>query len=448
MGFIPPASSSGVKTFSKSGATKLKGNVTLSQGTNVTLTQTGNDISIAASGGGVATDTIWDAKGDLVAATGADTATKLTLGTDGYVLTADSAQTNGVKWAAGTGTSSFVYNETPSGTVNGSNTAFTTASAPVSGTLQVFRDGQLMAGGGADYSLSGSTITFTTAPATSSVLLVTYQSVASTAGNADTVDGLSATQYGNNSGILIANYLGWLDLSNTTWTYSSVDGATGIVTINADLTAYIQAGDRIKFTQTTVKYFIVTKTPTFGAGVTTLTFWGGTDYTLANASISAPFFSRAKSPFGFNTDPTKWSIRLSHSTDYTQATPTSNTWYNIGTTNNQMTIHIGVWLIRGKAEMKSDFSVATGQAEMAMCLSAANNSASDSDMLGEWYIAAPASLGVSQMLYIPNKTLTLTSKTTYYLNAKTYVAAGSISNMYIFGATGSSVDIRATCAYL
>jgi hypothetical protein len=52
---------------------------------------------------GVASDTIFDAKGDLVAASGADAAAKLTVGSNGQVLTADSAQTLGIKWAAAAG---------------------------------------------------------------------------------------------------------------------------------------------------------------------------------------------------------------------------------------------------------------------------------------------------------------------------------------------------------
>ncbi len=59
--------------------------------------------AVGGSGGGVVgNDAIWDAKGDLAAATGADAAVKVSVGTNGQALIADSTQTAGVKWGSPT----------------------------------------------------------------------------------------------------------------------------------------------------------------------------------------------------------------------------------------------------------------------------------------------------------------------------------------------------------
>ncbi len=81
-----------INSLCKSGSTPLTGAVTLTGGANVVLTQTGNDIAIAAVAGGgggtgfIATDPFWDAAGDLAVGTGADTASRLGIGSSGTYL--------------------------------------------------------------------------------------------------------------------------------------------------------------------------------------------------------------------------------------------------------------------------------------------------------------------------------------------------------------------------
>lgn len=74
----------------------LKGGTTgqvLTKASNTDL-----DFSWAADASGIPA-TIFDAKGDLIAASAADTAARLAIGTNNQVLTADSTQSTGMKWA-------------------------------------------------------------------------------------------------------------------------------------------------------------------------------------------------------------------------------------------------------------------------------------------------------------------------------------------------------------
>jgi hypothetical protein len=75
----------------------LKGGTTgqvLSKASNTDL-----DFTWATDATGIPA-TIFDAKGDIIAATAADTASRLAVGTNGHVLTADSTAATGLKWAA------------------------------------------------------------------------------------------------------------------------------------------------------------------------------------------------------------------------------------------------------------------------------------------------------------------------------------------------------------
>lgn len=71
--------------------------------------------------------------------------------------------------------SNFVTEETPSGTINGSNTTFTLANTPTAGTVKLYLNGvRQKSGAGNDYTISTTTITMTTAPVSGDVLLVDY----------------------------------------------------------------------------------------------------------------------------------------------------------------------------------------------------------------------------------------------------------------------------------
>lgn len=72
--------------------------------------------------------------------------------------------------------SNFVDKEIPSGSINGSNTAFTLANTPVSGSEHLFLNGILQeSGSGNDYTISGAAITMTVAPLSDEKIRVTYR---------------------------------------------------------------------------------------------------------------------------------------------------------------------------------------------------------------------------------------------------------------------------------
>lgn len=93
-------------------------------------------------------------------------------GNNGKFLT-----TNGTvaSWGTPAGSVNFADNETPSGSVNGSNTSFTLANTPAAGSLLLFLGGVLLRGGGEDYSISGTTITMNAAPLTGTVFVAFYR---------------------------------------------------------------------------------------------------------------------------------------------------------------------------------------------------------------------------------------------------------------------------------
>jgi hypothetical protein len=234
---------------------------------------------------------------------------------------------------------------------------------------------------------------------------------------------------------------GWV-AAGETWTYVSADGPTGVFSVPADVTTKYQAGQRVKYTQTTPKYGIITAVGAFGAGVTPITIYGGTDYTLANAAITSPLYSIVKAPLGFPMSPAKWTETFTDTSTRTQASPTAGIWYNVGSL--QLSIPIGVWNVEYLAQVKSSKSAAT-QLDAKLTLSTANNSESDIAMSAYFVTGGASGTLILEAKAHMSRLLALAAKTTYYLNMLTGTAG--TASIIINGANTTTI-IRAVSAYL
>lgn len=86
---------------------------------------------------------------------------------------------------------------------------------------------------------------------------------------------------------------GWISPGET-WTYASAT----TFTISGDKTSKYSVGDKIKLTQTTPKYFYIIGV-SYSAPNTTITVCAGNVYSLANAAITSPYYSKVSTPNGF-----------------------------------------------------------------------------------------------------------------------------------------------------
>jgi len=94
-----------------------------------------------------------DAKGDLVAGTGADTFSKLTVGANDTILTADSTTATGLKWAAAAGGADNYTLINTGGTALTGATSITVSGISGKNSLFIFTEGDVAAGATAEFSL-------------------------------------------------------------------------------------------------------------------------------------------------------------------------------------------------------------------------------------------------------------------------------------------------------
>ena len=237
----------------------------------------------------------------------------------------------------------------------------------------------------------------------------------------------------------IQNFDGWQD-ANETWTYAGADDPTYTFTIASfDATAKYSAGMRIKLTQTTAKYFIITKV-TFDDPGSTITIYGGTDYDLASATITSPYYSSMKAPQGFPLDPDKWTVETTSTLSVSQASPTASTWYNLGSLS--IDIPIGCWSVYYSVLGECSYASGGGIAQY-ITLSSANNT--ELSKLYTTMLSVTTSISHYSSRDKDLGIITFLAKDTYYLNSRT--GGQAVDTIYFRGDLATTI-IRAVCAYL
>lgn len=217
--------------------------------------------------------------------------------------------------------------------------------------------------------------------------------------------------------------------ANETWIYSSADSPTFVVTVPSDATGKYTVGMKVRLWQGSWKFFIIT-----AVSATTITLYGGTDYTLTSAGISNPMYSAQKSPIGFPMDPAKWTVKVTDTSSRLQSPPTLGVWYNLG--SQSITIPIGIWNV--------DYTVhgyaSTAGADHFITLS--TGAATESN--NEYSVRQDNTTGAMGITSFKQFLISAATKTVYYLNTKTGTSGGILYN----NNDQVKLVIKAVCAYL
>lgn len=184
------------------------------------------------------------------------------------------------------------------------------------------------------------------------------------------------------------------------------------------------------------KMGIITKIGAYSGGATLVTVYGGTDYTLTNATISNPYFSTMKVPYNFNASVDKWRVLYISGATGTQSSPVNGTWYNLA---GSISIPIGAWQVDYSLQNNATAASST-TLQFYSTLSKANNTESNTEFTTLVAIASGTAFTFPARLY--GGLIKQQSKTTWYLNSSTAVSTYTSLNVY------GGIKISAKCLYL
>lgn len=188
----------------------------------------------------------------------------------------------------------------------------------------------------------------------------------------------------------------------------------------------------------TLDYGIVTKVAT-----TTVTCQVPEGCTIpTSGGVTTLEYSIMKEPFGFVGNADKWLVQTTCSVDSTQSSPTSSTWYNLGSL--KLNVPVGSWDLSYTVAILGS-KAATTAVNVFATLSTSSSTESDGNFFAMIENRGASGTLRAQGTLSRRRLVATTTATDYYLLGQ---ANSTASDLNSFGATYSPTVINAECAYL
>ncbi|HMT18546.1 MAG TPA: LamG domain-containing protein [Candidatus Saccharibacteria bacterium] len=165
-----------------------------------------------------------------------------------------------------------------------------------------------------------------------------------------------------------------------------------------------------------------------------------TDMGIPYGTLQNAYYSAQKSPYGFPCELDRWEVAFKTiSGNVTQATPTADVWYNIGSFS--LLLPTGSWKLSWKNGIYFNETSGTS-GNVSGTLSTGSSSESDTDLTAIGTLQTPT--GNIALVTTPEvtKPVTVDEPTRYYMNLKTSSSDSIRTNQSV------ACVIRAVCAYI
>jgi hypothetical protein len=220
-----------------------------------------------------------------------------------------------------------------------------------------------------------------------------------------------------------------------------------VFTIAADASTYLYVGQKIKYTQTTVKYGIIVKVAYSSPNTTVTVYGGGTkaspSYEMTSNAITYPYYATTYRPLDFPIGAEMWSTIYTSAEDCYKSIATGGVWYGGGSawsSGSAITPYFGIGLWNIDYDVIMWVRALSGWWKVTL---SSTNNAEDNTTLTSHISMDVGEVGQFQHLS-RNKDIILTATTQYWLLGEVDTTIDYVR----FRGDVSATTIRARCLYL